>query len=99
MKTSNAELVAPRRRHFRKSVPKEHRQSLDTRLRWLWNQRFGTVQTIWNESDDMLDRTACTTILQGILGKDLASIKLLLSRLEGGPQMDEEVAERANIRV
>ena len=43
-----AELVE--RRHFRKEVPKEHRASLDTRLRWLWNQRFGTVQTVWKDS-------------------------------------------------
>ena len=93
------ELEPVKRRHFRRSIPKEHRQTLDTRLKWLWNQRFGTVQTIWNESDDILDKTACTTILQAILEKDLNSVKLLLSRLEGGPQMDEEVAERSSVRV
>ena len=47
-------------RKFRKQIPEAHRASLDTRLRWLWVQRFGTVQTVWKESPDLLDRTACT---------------------------------------
>jgi hypothetical protein len=87
------------RRHFRKEVPKEHRASLDTRLRWLWNQRFGTVQTVWKDSSDMLDKTAATLILQAIMAKDLDSISLLFQRLEGGPQVDEEVLEQASMRV
>ena len=33
-------------RRWRSEVPKEHATSLDTRLRWLWNQRFGTVHVI-----------------------------------------------------
>lgn len=86
-------------RHWRKEIPKDHRTSLDTRLRWLWNQRFGTVQNIRNESADMLDVTAATTVMQAIMAKDLNSIKLLFSRLEGGALMDDEVAERREIRV
>ena len=93
-----AELVVERR-HFRKEVPKEHRASLDTRLRWLWNQRFGTVQTVWKDSADMLDKTAATLILQAIMAKDLDSIALLFQRLEGGAQVDEEVLEQASMRV
>lgn len=87
------------RRHYRHAVPEEHRGSIDTRLRWLWNQRFGTVQTIWKDSGDPQDKLACTLILQGIMAKDLESIALLFRRLEGGPQADEEVAEQAAMRV
>ena len=95
----SSEIAVPERRHWRKEIPKEHRTSLDTRLRWLWNQRFGTVQKIRLESPDMLDVTAATTVLQAIMAKDLNSIKLLFSRLEGGAQMDDEVAEKAAMRV
>ena len=85
---------------FRRTIPKAHRGSLDTRLRWLWNQRFGTVQQVWQETDDVLDRTAATIVLQCILGDgDLESIALLFRRLEGGPQLDEEVLEQASMRV
>ena len=93
------EIAVPERRHWRKEIPKEHRTSLDTRLRWLWNQRFGTVQQIRLQSPDMLDVTAATTVLQAIMAKDLNSIKLLFSRLEGGAQMDDEVAEKTAMRV
>lgn len=87
------------RRHWRHEVPKEHRATLDTRLRWLWNQRFGTVQTVWKDSTDVLDKTAATLILQAIMASDLESIVLLLRRLEGGAQMDDEVQERQAMRV
>lgn len=89
-----AELVPVRK--FRKRVPDMHRQTLDTRIAWLWNQRFGTIQTIWKDSDDTLDKTACTLILQAILAKDLASITLILQRLEGGSITDEGVADRSD---
>lgn len=90
----SSELEVVKRLHFRKEVPKEHRTSLDTRVQWLWNQRFGTVQTVRNESPDLLDHTAATLILQAILGRgDLDSIVLLFQRLEGGPSTDEEVLE------
>lgn len=80
-------------RKFRKAVPEAHRTSLDTRLRWLWNQRFGTVQMVWKESGDILDHTACTLILQAIMVKDLTSIEQLFQRLEGGAQGDEQLLE------
>jgi hypothetical protein len=80
-------------RKYRNRVPDEHRSSLDTRLAWLWEQRFGTVQRVWGESRDMLDRTAATLIIQAVMARDLRSILLLLQRLEGGPQVDEDVAE------
>lgn len=89
-----------KRLHFRKEIPKEHRVSLDTRVRWLWNQRFGTVQQVWSESPDLLDHTAATLILQCILGKgDLESIVLLFQRLEGGAQVDEDLLETSVLRV
>lgn len=80
-------------RRFRKSVPKQHRTSLDTRLVWLWNQRSGTVQAVWESSPDVLDRTAATMILQALFGKDLNSIMLIFRRLEGGAVGDEVIAE------
>jgi hypothetical protein len=89
------ELVATPTRKFRGSIPREHQVSLDTRIKWLWHQRFGTVQTIWNTSRDVLDHTACTLILQAIMAKDLTSVQLLLQRLEGGAIMDEEIVDRA----
>lgn len=91
--TVGSEIV----RKFRKQIPEAHRASLDTRLRWLWVQRFGTVQTVWKESPDLLDRTACTMILQAIMGKDLSSIALIFQRLEGGPLDDQETQERIRI--
>ena len=87
------------RRNFRKSIPPVHQASLDTRIRWLWNQRFGTVQTIALESQDVLDKTACTLFLQAIMGGDLDSISLILRRLEGGPVTDEEALSRSTLRV
>lgn len=78
-------------RKFRKQIPEVHRKSLDTRLRWLWHQRFGTVQMVWQESKDILDKTAATLILQCIMAKDLNSIELLFQRIEGGAEVDEAV--------
>ena len=86
----SAEIV----RKFRKQIPEAHRNSLDTRLMWLWHQKFGTVQMVWKESPDVLDHTACTLILQAIMSKDLASIELLFRRLEGGAVYDEELLEQ-----
>ena len=83
------------RRHWRTSVPRDHKQSIDTRVRWLWNQRFGTVQSVYVKSDDLLDKVAATLLLQAIIAKDLESIRIVFNRLEGGPQSDEEVAEAA----
>lgn len=89
------ELVSTERvRKWRKQIPRQHRNSLDTRLRWLWTQRFGTVQNIYIHSPDLLDQTACTVILQAIMQRDLDSIALILQRLEGGALSDQEVADR-----
>lgn len=82
-------------RKFRRGIPEAHRASLDTRLAWLWHQRFGTVQMIWKESRDVLDHTACTIILQAILSKDLNSIELIFQRLEGGAITDQELQEQS----
>ena len=78
---------------YRLNIPEEHCVSIDTKLRWLWNQRFGTVQTICMESTDLLDNTACTLILQAIMGRDLESISMLFNRLEGGALSDEQLAD------
>lgn len=86
-----SELVITRK--FRRQIPDIHRATLDTRILWLWNQRFGTVQMIWKESPDVLDQTACTLILQAIMAKDLDSITQLFQRLEGGARIDVELQE------
>lgn len=80
-------------RTYRTSVPEDHRASLDTRLHWLWHQRFGTVQTVYSRSDDILDVTAATLILQCIMAKDLRSIQQLFQRIEGGPSEDQGLAD------
>jgi hypothetical protein len=85
-------------RRFRNEIPDAHRKSIDTRIQWLWNQRFGTVQQVWNNSRDMLDHTAATLILQAVFAKDLDSISQVLQRIEGGPLVDTDLAERV-IRV
>lgn len=81
-------------RKYRTSIPEEHKASLDTRIQWLWNQRFGTVQMIWKGSNDVLDHTAATLILQAIMGRDLDSIIQLYQRLEGAPLVDDDVLDR-----
>lgn len=84
---------------FRNQVPDSHRQSIDTRLAWLWNQRFGTVQMVWQNSKDLLDRTAATLILQAIFAKDLDAIAQILQRIEGGPVTDTVLADRQHSTV
>jgi hypothetical protein len=93
----SAEIVHVTARKYRGTIPDAHRVSLDTRIQWLWNQRFGTVQTVWMTSrsnGEVLDHTAATLILQAIMGKDLESIVQVFQRLEGGPLEDEEVLDR-----
>lgn len=80
-------------------MPDQHRASLDTRIQWLWNQRFGTLQMVWKESGDVLDHTAATLILQAIMGKDLDSITQLFQRLEGGAVNDDVLANQTQIRM
>lgn len=87
----SAELVL--RRKYRKRIPEIHQVSLDTRIQWLWHQRFGTIQMIWKESADVLDVTAATLFLQAIMAKDLESISQLFQRLEGGAILDTALAD------
>ena len=88
----STELVLTRK--FRGRIPEEHRTSLDTRIQWLWNQRFGTVQKVWKDSPDILDQTAATLFLQAIMGQDLTSIEQIFQRLEGGALPDDQVRDR-----
>ena len=85
--------VPVERKKFRRQVPAEHKDSIDTRLAWLWNQRFGTVQMVWKDSPDLLDHTAATIILQAVLAKDLNSIETIFQRIEGGSVPDTQVVE------
>lgn len=90
----STELVLIKAHKFRRQVPDAHRTSLDTRIQWLWNQRFGTVQMVWQHSPDVLDHTAATLLLQAILGKDLESISQVFQRLEGGAIDDTELVDK-----
>ena len=97
-----SEVVHVPTRKFRTYIPEAHKASLDTRLRWLWHQRFGTVQTIWQQSQtngEVLDHTACTMVLQAILTKDLDTIEQLFQRLEGGAVTDTEVLEQTSMTL
>lgn len=93
-----SELVAVVRK-FRREVPEAHRGSLDTRIQWLWHQRFGTVQMIWKDSPDVLDHTAATLILQAIMAKDLGSIEQMFQRLEGSSVGDTEQTQEESMRL
>ena len=84
---------------FRHEVPKSHQGSLDTRLQWMWNQRFGTVQMIYSQTTDVLDRTAATLILQAIMARDLRSIQQMFQRLEGSPLSDQVIVEGESLRI
>ena len=84
-------------RKFRKQIPQGHRESSDTRIAWLWNQRFGTIQTIWNETVDPLDKMACTLFLQAILSRDLSSIETIFRRIEGSILPDDQVIDKIRV--
>ena len=89
-------------RRFRGEIPEAHRSSLDTRLLWLWHQRFGTVQMVWKvsqENGQVLDHTAATLILQAIMAKDLDAINQLFQRIEGGSLEDAELLERTQVEM
>lgn len=90
------DLVPVPNRKFRRTIPQAHRSSLDSRIAWLWNQRFGTVQQIYKDSPDILDQTASILILQAIMAKDLQSISQIFQRLEGSPITDEQLVEKIN---
>lgn len=85
---------------WRKEVPQSHRATLDSRVQWLWNQRYGTVQTVYTESPDLLDKTAATLIIQAILARDLNAIRQMFQRLEGGSSYDQEIVDQGDaVRV
>ena len=86
--------LEPAELRFRNEIPDAHRKSIDTRIAWLWNQRFGTVQQVWQNSKDMLDHTAATLILQAVFGKDLETITQVFQRLEGGALVDSEMDDQ-----
>jgi len=90
----SAEVVSITRipqHRWRNKVPNEYKGNLDERLQWMWHQKFGTVQTVYLESDDLLDKTAATLVLQAIMGRDLRSIQQLFQRLEGGSVTDQSI--------
>ena len=94
------ELVATHK--YRQTIPSKHRYSLDTRIWWLWNQKFGTVQSVWVNSKDLLDHTAATLYLQAVMGNDLDAISQIMQRIEGSMMSDVQLLEHeknSNLRV
>ena len=91
--------VVSLRQNFRRSIPKEHRASLDTRILWLYNQRFGTIQQVYQSSDDLDDRTVASLFINAIWHRDLDAIAMIYKRLEGGSLTDEEQLAKTNLRV
>ena len=81
------------KKKYRSSIPAEHLTSIDTKLRWLWNQRFGTVQKIWQETPDADTKAAATLCLNAAYLGDLAAINIILNRLEGGVLTDQELLD------
>jgi hypothetical protein len=81
------------KKKYRSSIPEEHLTSIDTKLRWLWNQRFGTVQKIWMETEDAETKAAATLCLNAAFLGDLAAISIILNRLEGGVLTDQELLD------
>ena len=79
---------------FRRQIPQTWCSSLDTRITWLWNQRFGTVQSVRQHSPDLLDVTAANLIIQAILHSDISSIEMILNRIEGSPVHDDELVDK-----
>ncbi len=89
---STQELVAPNYK-FRSEIPEEHCRNSDTKLRWLWNQRFGTLQSVWQNTQDGDTKAAATLCLNAAYVGDLTSINLLINRLEGGTMTDTEMLD------
>lgn len=81
------------KKKYRSAIPEEHLTSIDTKLRWLWNQRFGTVQKIWQETDDADTKAAATLCLNAAYIGDLSAISIILNRLEGGALTDEDMLD------
>lgn len=81
------------KKKYRSTIPVEHLTTIDTKLRWLWNQRFGTVQKIWQETDDAETKAAATLCINAAFLGDLAAINQILNRLEGGALTDQELLD------
>lgn len=81
------------KRKYRGSVPEEHTGSIDMMLRWMWNQRFGTIQKIWMETKDADTKAAATLCLNAAYVGDMSAINIVLQRLEGGVLTDEDLLD------
>lgn len=81
------------KKKYRSAIPEEHSSSIDTKLRWLWNQRFGTVQKIWQETEDADTKAAATLCLNAAYIGDMSAINIVLNRLEGGVLNDEDLLD------
>jgi len=62
-------------------------------MEWMWDQRLEVIGTIYLRSPDLLDVMAARTVLDATLMGSIASIELLLRRLEGGAVSDQTIVE------
>jgi len=85
------------KRRYRNEVPAAYKQSPDSRLAWLWNQKFGTVKAVWENSNDLQDRMAADLLLHAIIDSDITAIKLIFERLEGGAIYDTEMVSEDSV--
>lgn len=91
------EIVSTKRVY--RNIPEKHRVSDDSRIQWLWNQRFEVVQTIFSFTDNVRDRMAATLVLSATLSAHLPAIELVLRRLEGGAVPDQVVQEEEALPI
>ena len=87
----SGELVPIKRPRIQ--TPKTAKDSTDTRMEWMWDQRLEVIGTIYLRSPDLLDVMAARTVLDATLMGSIASIELLLRRLEGGAVSDQTIVE------
>lgn len=83
-----------KQQRFRSEIPRKHKASLDTRIAWLWRNRWGTVEAVYQDSRDPVDRMVAQIFIQAVVYKDIESIRLIFNRLAGAPLDDAELRER-----
>ena len=101
--SSELEVRSPKKnspqRKLRSEIPEEHRLTDDARLEWLWSQRLIVVHSIYNRTTNVRDKMAAALVLGAAWQANLASIELLLKRLEGGAVPDQEVQEDDSLQL
>ena len=84
---------------LRSEIPDEHCESDDSRFEWLWMQRLATVGSIYMRTKNIRSRMAAKVVLDATMSANLASIELLIRRLEGGAVSDQTVVEEDSLPI